>query len=97
MRTRWTSIALSQLEALQDYIAEDDPLAACEVATKILDRVELDLTANPSMRRPGEHVPGTRELVIVGTPYIVVYRIADDVIQVLRVRHGAQLWPRANN
>jgi toxin ParE1/3/4 len=45
------------------------------------------------MGRPGR-VKGTRELVIVGTPYIVAYRIKGDAVQVLRVLHGAQKWPQ---
>ncbi len=82
-----------QLENIEDYIAEDDPIAAYEVVTKIFDRVEIDLPTNPSLGRAGKHVPDTRELVIPDTPYIVVYRIQDDVIEIHRVRHGAQLWP----
>jgi toxin ParE1/3/4 len=36
---------------------------------------------------------GTRELVLTPLPYIVVYRIADDVIHILRILHRAQKWP----
>ena len=38
-------------------------------------------------------VPGTRELVATGTPYLVAYRNRDGDIQVLRVLHGAREWP----
>jgi toxin ParE1/3/4 len=47
---------------------------------------------NPAAARPGR-VAGTRELVIVGTPYIVPYRVKADVIQIITVLHGAQRWP----
>ncbi len=95
MRIRWTLLALEQLEEIQDYIAEHDPGAAFDVTGKMIDRVEADLPLHPYLGRAGEHVPGTRELVIPGTPFIVVYRVreADDTVQVLRVRHGAQEWP----
>ncbi len=33
---------------------------------------------------------GTRELVIVGTTYTVVYRIVGDVIEIAAVWHGRQ-------
>jgi len=38
-------------------------------------------------------VAGTRELVIVGTPYIVPYRVENDAVQIITVLHGAQKWP----
>jgi plasmid stabilization system protein ParE len=31
--------------------------------------------------------------VITRTPYIVAYRVLDDAVRILRVLHGAQLWP----
>jgi toxin ParE1/3/4 len=38
-------------------------------------------------------VPGTRELVVTGTPFIVVYRVEAATVVILRVLHGAQRWP----
>jgi plasmid stabilization system protein ParE len=38
-------------------------------------------------------VANTRELVIPGLPYLAVYRLKGDVIEVSRVLHGAQKWP----
>ena len=46
----------------------------------------------PRSGRPGR-VAGTRELVIIRTPYIAVYRIIDDTIHVLRARHSSRQWP----
>jgi toxin ParE1/3/4 len=41
-------------------------------------------------------VKGTRELVIGRTPFIVVYRVKPKAkrIELLRVLHGSQQWPR---
>jgi plasmid stabilization system protein ParE len=50
-----------------NYIAEDDRAAAVRVVQRILRSVEL-LKKNPAMGRAGR-VPGTRELVVGGTPY----------------------------
>jgi plasmid stabilization system protein ParE len=44
------------------------------------------------MGRPGRR-SGTRELVIASTPYIAIYRIKADSIQIVRLMHGAQKWP----
>jgi len=38
-------------------------------------------------------IAGTRELVFPGLPYIVVYRIQDQDLEILRIYHGAQDWP----
>jgi len=93
LRVRWSLLALSQLDAIQDYIAEENPLAAFNLVHHIWDRVNADLADHPEMGHVGLHVPDTRELVIADTPYIVVYQISDDAVNVVRVRHGAQLWP----
>lgn len=46
----------------------------------------------PQRGRPGR-LEGTRELVIVGTPYLAVYRTGETSVRILRVLHGAQDWP----
>ncbi len=46
----------------------------------------------PEMGRPGR-VEGTRELVIQHTPYIAAYGIEGNTVRILRVLHGAHLWP----
>ena len=52
----------------------------------------IPFRAFPSAGRPGD-VEHTREIVVPGLPYIVVYRELPDRMEVLRVRHGAQLYP----
>ncbi len=93
MHVRWSLLALSQLDDIQAYIAEEDPVAAYSLVHKFWDRVNADLADHPEIGRVGLHVPATRELVIAGTSYIVVYEITDEDVNVLRVRHGAQRWP----
>ena len=42
-------------------------------------------------------VSGTRELVVEGASFIVIYRqTGSDQLQVIRVLHDAQQWPSAN-
>jgi plasmid stabilization system protein ParE len=50
------------------------------------------LLDHPALGRPGR-VPGTRELVVSGTPYILPYRVQGETVQILHVLHGAQRWP----
>jgi toxin ParE1/3/4 len=88
---RWLRVALANLEAEAAYIARDSPAAASRVVAVIAAAAER-LKQHPAMGRPGR-VPGTRELVIAGTPYIIPYRIRADAIEALRVFHAARRWP----
>ena len=88
----WSGEAVDDLAALRAHIAEDNPVAARQVVSAILRSVNDLLSGQPQMGRPGR-VPGTRELVVPNTPYIVPYRIRDNRIVILRVYHGARRWP----
>ena len=92
MKILWSPEAIGDLASLRAYIAEDDPAAARGVVLHIIHNVELLLPNNPQMGRPGR-VPGTRELVIPKTPFVVPYRLQRNVIQILRVYHGTHRWP----
>ncbi len=46
----------------------------------------------PAIGRPGR-VPGTRELVVPRTPFIVPYRLIGNHIDILAVMHAARAWP----
>jgi toxin ParE1/3/4 len=74
-----------------DYIAGDNPSAAARI-DEDLGRQVRQLRDHPLIGRPGR-AAGTRELVISRTPFIVIYRITDRRIEMLRVLHGAQQWP----
>ncbi|MBF0269296.1 MAG: type II toxin-antitoxin system RelE/ParE family toxin [Alphaproteobacteria bacterium] len=87
-RIIWTEPAATDLEALHHFIALDDPRAAQRVAAEIVQRTS-QLDAMPLRGRPGRD-PLTRELVLSGWPWIVVYEIVQDEVQILRVFHAAQ-------
>jgi len=91
VKIRWTVPAARALEKIQDYIAQDNPRAAWDVAQKIQRSVQR-LVAYPHLGRVGR-VAGTYELVLSGIPYIVPYRIQDDEIQILTVFHASRKWP----
>ncbi|WP_207779334.1 type II toxin-antitoxin system RelE/ParE family toxin [Zavarzinia aquatilis] len=50
------------------------------------------LSEHPHLGRAGR-VADTRELVIPRTPYVAVYSIGPDAIDILAVFHGARRWP----
>ncbi|MFZ0680303.1 type II toxin-antitoxin system RelE/ParE family toxin [Candidatus Binatus sp.] len=91
MRVRWLRRALRNLDEEAEYIARDDPDAAARTVQRIVTAV-AQLSTHPASGRIGR-VPGTRELVVTGTPYIVPYRVRGDAVEILRVFHAARKWP----
>lgn len=91
MQVVWTTNALNHLGEIQDYIAQDSPVAAYKLALDLTDRANRLLSQNPMMGRTGR-AKGTREFVVSGTAYIVVYRVTDQV-EILAVVHAAREWP----
>ena len=91
MRVNWLRNALRNLDAEASYIAADDEAAARLVFTRVLAAVDT-LVDQPSLGRPGR-VPGTRELVVRLTRYIIPYRIRGETVEILRVFHASRRLP----
>ena len=89
----WTKEAIRDLVQARTYVEQDNPEAAVELARRITTAV-AKLVQNPELGRKGRLV-GTRELVISKTPYFVPYRVHKGRIELLRVYHGARLYPPA--
>ncbi len=91
MRVRWLRRALQNLDEEAEYIARDDPDAAAQMVDRIATSVER-LATHPALGRTGR-IPGTGELMVSGTPYVVPYRVRGETVEILRVFHGARKWP----
>ena len=91
MNVEWLPEAEKNLAAQLDWIADRDPWAAIDMGDAIVAAVDR-LADHPAIARRGR-VACTRELMVVGTPYVVVYRIEAAAVVILRVLHGAQSWP----
>ncbi|HEX8948572.1 MAG TPA: type II toxin-antitoxin system RelE/ParE family toxin [Dissulfurispiraceae bacterium] len=92
MQIKWLREAGQDLVAIRHYIAEEHPGSAAQVAQRILDTVSY-LRDHPEIGRAGR-IPGTRELVIPGLPYIVPYRVKSGAIEILGVLHTSREWPK---
>ena len=92
MRVEWHPLARADLAELVAYVASHDVNAAYRVHGEIRKQTEM-LATYPESGRPGR-VRRTRELVVTGTPYLVAYRVIDDIVTILRVLHGARQWPQ---
>lgn len=92
MTVVWSRRAIRNIRAARAYIARENPVAASVVIERIIQQVEMLLNFSPGIGRPGR-IAGTRELVVARTPYVVVYRIGTDHVDILAVIHHARDWP----
>jgi toxin ParE1/3/4 len=92
VQVNWTLPATEQLAALHDFVSESN-LKAADNQVAIILNATSGLGDFPEKGRPGRR-PGTRELVVPGTPYIVAYRVRNSIIEILAIIHGARRWPR---
>ena len=98
MQLKWTDLADTDLEKIEAHIVqENSSIVAIDVVMNIIDSTHLILPDHPRAGRQGR-LKNTRELVIDGVPFIVIYRenISTNCIEVLRVLHDARQWPTAN-
>lgn len=87
----WSPLARARLQEIRAFVAQDKPDAAERLATRIVALVEA-LKNHPHLGRAGSE-PGIRELVIGGTPYIVLYPVQKKRITIGTVWHAAQKRP----
>jgi len=91
MTLRWTRRALRDMQHLHDYIADDNPAAARRMVSRIREATS-HLRRSPQIGKRGR-IEDTRELVIAGTSYIMVYCLEGEQVQIVAVIHSAQRWP----
>jgi toxin ParE1/3/4 len=87
----WLSRARTDRKAQIAHIAKESHKAAIEQGDRIQSQTEI-LSAYPKVGREGR-IKGTRELVVSRTPFVLVYRVRLGRIEILRMLHGAQMWP----
>lgn len=88
MRIRWTPAASADLQHISSYLRQHHPSYHQRTMVKLYDTIR-SLKYMPERGRPGRE-EGTREILFPPTPYIAVYRVRDQTIEVLRIYHGAQ-------
>jgi plasmid stabilization system protein ParE len=83
--------AYDDLAGIVQWIAADSPQNARSVAERIMAAIEQRLAHFPSLGRRGR-VDGTREWIVAGLPYVIVYQVdeAREAVVVLGIFHGAQ-------
>jgi plasmid stabilization system protein ParE len=91
-RVFYTKRSLSDLAAIVEQIAADDPTAASRFSTTLLDHIEL-LASFPRMGTPLRTQPRVRKLV--HSPVVAYYRILTTrkIVEIAHIRHGSRSEP----
>ncbi len=92
MKIKWSLLALNRVEEIARYIAADKPGAARKWVARIFDQVKII----EDFPKSGRMVPelerdDVRELLF--GQYRIIYRLKNNQIEVLTVRHGKQILP----
>lgn len=91
MRVIISNTARGEIARQIAYIQARNPDAARTQRARISQAVAL-LRDTPRLGKPGR-VAGTRELVIAGTPFLLIYALGDNRLEILHLKHGRQQWP----
>jgi len=92
MRVIWSPGALDDLVRLRRFLAGANPAAAARAIKTIREGVK-SLRDNPGMGRPviGLHGEFRERLIPFGASvYVVRYRVEDQAVLLLAVRHGRE-------
>jgi toxin ParE1/3/4 len=92
MQVRWSLSAAEDLERICERIERNNPEAARRVAQTIYGGCAR-LQDFPYIGRASSRMTGRRELVFPPLPYIVVYQVTQQAVEISRIFHGAQDWP----
>ncbi len=86
----WSEPALSDLDAIADYIAIENPVAAAEMVKRIFDHVE-QLADHPESGSRPQELKKSRYRQIVEPPCRVFYRYDGQRIFILHVMRSERL------
>jgi toxin ParE1/3/4 len=93
MKVRFSAAARADIQSIYDFIASDSPKVAARVVGAI-EQSTMRLAEFPLSGRSGV-VESTRELVIPRLPYIAVYTLNIETVEIVAVFHAAQDVPRS--
>ena len=90
MRIRWTTPAADDLENIKAYLDRRHPHFSEPTVRAIYNRARA-LKTTPNRGRPGRR-SGTRELPVLPLPYVIVYAVKPEAVEILHIYHGSQDW-----
>jgi toxin ParE1/3/4 len=91
MKAQYTETALREVDEILSHIAEDNPLAADEVAA-VLQTTVRRLSDYPRLAIETDD-PSVRVMPVLPYRYLIFYEIADHTIIIRNVRQSARQRP----
>ncbi len=91
MRIKITKPAYIDLNEIDRFIRTNNPSAANRMGLRVSEAIDF-LVTYPAMGRTGR-LSKTRELIVSGTPFIVIYQVRQSTLIVLRIMHTSRKWP----
>jgi toxin ParE1/3/4 len=92
MIVRWTSSAAADLARICDHTEQRFGAIQARTAALLLYDAADGLKEMPNRGRAGRK-GNTRELPVPGIPFLIIYRVTKEMVEILRILHGAQQWP----
>jgi len=87
---KWTVSASNDLRSIDAWLSDR---AGPDVAVRILTAIRFRADFLRNFPHGGRPSPGgIRVLRVSETPHLILYRLADDVVEILRVRHEREDW-----
>jgi toxin ParE1/3/4 len=93
MKVVWSAASVRHLQGVVEYLQGESAGGAIIIRRRILDTVRR-IGMMPHSGRIGR-IHGTREAVVPRSPYIVVYQVSLQAVEILGIWHSARLWPEA--
>jgi plasmid stabilization system protein ParE len=87
---KWTPAATDDLWSIDDWLTEN---ASSEIALATLAAIRIRASFLANFPRGGRPIgEGVRLLRVIDTPHLILYRIVEDMVEILRVVHEREDW-----
>ena len=92
MIVRWAQPAADDLLHICDYTAERFGASQARRVADAIFETATSLQDMPNRGRKGRK-PNTREMLISGFPFAIIYRVGQEAVEIARILHTSQQWP----
>lgn len=92
MKIIWSPLAIERASEIAEYIAQDKPSAAEKWIDTVFAKVET-LSSTPETGRVVPEIRNSKFRELIYGNYRIIYRIEENEISILTIRHGMQILP----
>ena len=90
-KVKWTNVALNDLRAIYDYVAQDSTKYADRLVDKIIEKVDI-LEQHPKIGRKVPEFDNDLIRELIEGSYRIIYKVeSEENVGIARVHHAARL------